>query len=508
MQQVVEKPRLSFWQIWNMSFGFLGIQFGWSLQLGNMGSIYKFLGVQSEEMAFLWLAAPMTGLIVQPIIGYMSDRTWTKLGRRRPFFLIGAILSSIALILMPNSSAVWMAAGSLWILDASINISMEPFRAFVADMLPANQRTAGFAMQSVFIGAGSVLAFGLPKLLVDVFGIDNSESTDAIPPSIKLAFYIGSFVFIAAVLVTIFTTKEYPPADMEAFEREKKENKGFFHGVKEIFSNIGSIPDNMKRLAIVQFFTWLGLFLMWIYFTDTISTTVFEVQDYPSEYTQAYVGMKKAKKQAEPFFANPGEYMTASGLESINKEYGSLDGFKQKIEGEFGTTDAFFKSLKENEARLTDAGGWTGICFAMYSLITFIFGFFVPRIARRITRKMTHMLCLFAGGLGLISVYFITGQYVLLVSMVGVGLAWTSILTIPYSLLSTSIPEKKMGVFMGIFNFFIVIPEIIAALFFGLFLTNVLGGDKLLTMIVGGSCLILAGLLTMRVMENPPPVEE
>lgn len=497
----MSKPRLSFWQIWNMSFGFLGIQFGWGLQMGNMSAIYKFLGVSSDEIPMLWLAAPLTGLIVQPIIGYLSDRTWTGLGRRRPFFLVGAILSSIALLIMPNSSVWWMAAGTLWILDASINISMEPFRAFVADMLPEEQRTRGFAMQSVFIGLGAVLASALPIFLTEVVGVSTESSTGAIPPQVKISFYVGAAAFLGAVLWTVFTTKEYPPEDMEAFEKEKAENKGFFSGAGEIVSSIVKMPVNMRRLAVVQFFTWLSLFLMWIYFFDTISSTVFQAKDYPGAYT-AYYNAGNTQEFSQAFFSDANGFLDKDQLKAIEEHSGSVKGLETTLKTEFGSLDGFVTEMKSNKEKLSDAVNWGNVCFGFYSLVTFFFGFLLPQLSKKLTRRYTHLLCLGLGGIGLIMVFFITNKWLLLISMAGVGLAWTSILTIPYSLLSTSIPEKKMGVYMGIFNFFIVLPEIIAALGFGWFLNSVLGGDKILALVVGGACMIFAGLLTLWVKES------
>src|SRR5215469_10458374 len=270
-ESVMQKPRLSFWQIWNMSFGFLGIQFGWGLQMANMSPIYKYLGASDSAIPMLWLAAPLTGLIVQPIIGAMSDRTWGPLGRRRPYFLVGAILSSLALVLMPNCSALWMAAGLLWVLDACINISMEPFRAFVADKLPEEQRGTGFAMQSFFIGVGAVVADMLPYLLRKFFHISNDTSaTSAIPLNVKIAFYLGAGAFLGAVLWTILSTKEYPPEDMEAFRAKKIRTQGLGHFVAEIFDALVQMPSTMRRLALVQFFTWLGLFCMWLHFSNAV----------------------------------------------------------------------------------------------------------------------------------------------------------------------------------------------------------------------------------------------
>lgn len=422
--------------IWNMSFGFLGIQFGWGLQMANMSAIYEYLGAKPDQIPMLWLAAPLTGLIVQPIIGHLSDRTWhPTLGRRRPYFLVGAILSSCALILMPNSSALWMAAGLLWILDASINISMEPFRAFVADLLPPAERTRGFAMQSFFIGVGAVVASSLPWLLTNFFGITSDHAAGAIPTSVRLSFYVGSAAFLSAVLYTVITTKETPPADLAAFEASKKQSAGLGHGVQEILSAIREMPDTMRELALVQVCTWLGLFCMWLYFGPAVATNVFGAPDATSPLYQ---------KGAE----------------------------------------------------------WAGVCFSMYSLVCFIFAFMLPPLAHATSRKATHAICLLAGSAGLISVAFITNPNMLLLSMVGVGIAWASTLSMPYSILAGSIPANRTGVYMGIFNFFIVIPEIIASLFFGWVMNHLLNNNRMAAVVAGGVFMAIAALLVMRVHDR------
>jgi len=288
MHTIENKPRLSFWQIWNMSFGFMGIQFGWGLQMANMSAIYEYLGAKPEEIPMLWLAAPLTGLIVQPIIGYMSDRTWTSLGRRRPYFLVGAILSSIALVFMPNSSAIWMAAGLLWILDASINVSMEPFRAFVVDMLPDEQHSKGFAMQSLMIGIGAVIASALPWMMSNWFGISNESVLGSIPDSVKFSFYIGAVAFFGAVMYTIFTTKPYPPADIEAFRAKNKQSQGAGKAIREIVDAIVNMPQTMRQVALVQFFTWPGLFLMWFYYSVAVANNIFGASE-GAAYTEGVI---------------------------------------------------------------------------------------------------------------------------------------------------------------------------------------------------------------------------
>ncbi len=422
-----QRPALSFWQIWNMSFGFLGIQFGWALQMANMSAIYEYLGAKADEIPILWLAAPLTGLIVQPIIGHMSDRTWGRLGRRRPYFLVGALLASGALLLMPNAGMLWMAAGLLWIMDASINISMEPFRAFVADLLPDEQRTRGFSMQALFIGLGAIAASMMPWLLGSVFQIGGGVSSQAvhadqaahqIPYAVRISFYLGSAAFLGAVLWTIFTTKEHPPEDMKAFEEMKKKSAGPKAMAKEIFSDMLKMPKTMKRLAVVQVFTWLGLFCMWLYFGVAVAHNVFHGTPGTPEY---------------------------------------------------------------------DAGvAWGGNCFAMYSAVCFAFSFALPSLAKRLGRKLTHGICLAAGAIGLVSVAFIHSKYMLLVSMAGVGIAWASILSMPYAMLAGCLPEGKTGIYMGIFNFFIVIPEILAALVFGKVMEKVLTNDSSLVQMLGG----------------------
>ena len=423
------KPRLSFWQIWNMCFGFFGIQFGWSLQMNNMSAIYEFLGATSDEIPGLWLAAPMTGLIVQPIIGYLSDRTWhPRWGRRRPYFLIGAILSSLALFVMPNSSAVWMAAGTLWILDSSINISMEPFRAFVADNLNEKQRSFGYSMQSMFICGASFIAGFLPGLLVNWFGISREKGAGGIPQNIMWSFYIGAFVFLTAVLITVFKSKEYPPSDPNWKENLKKKHKG--DGiVKEIISAIRNMPDQMKRLAVVQFLTWPGLFLMWFYYSTGVATNIF------------------------------------GGNPDTNSE-------------------VYTKGLE-----------LAGNTSAILNLVTFIFSFTIPFWVGKMGMKLTHTTCLLIGGLGLISVNFIHEPWMLYVSMSMVGIAWASILSMPYSMLSGCLPVEKMGIYMGIFNFFIVLPEIIASLFFGKIMSSFLNGDRLSAVLIGGILLCTAAVV-------------
>ena len=423
----MEKPRLTFPQLFNMSFGFLGIQFGWGLQLANMSAVYERLGARPDEVPLLWLAAPVTGLVVQPIVGALSDRTWGPLGRRRPYFLTGAILASIALFFMPTSTTLWMAASLLWILDASINISMEPFRAFVADKLNASQRTAGFVMQSFFIGVGASLANALP-LALSWMGVQGNTAS-GVPLTVKYSFQVGAAVFLLAVLWTVFTTSEFPPEDPAAFDRARRGRRGLGPLFSEIGTAIREMPPTMRQLAVVQTFTWLGLFCMWLFFVPATARHV------------------------------------------------------------FGATDA-------QSALYTQGIEWGGFAFAFYSITCFVVALALPKLAALTSRKAVHAGSLLCGAAGLLSVYFIHDRYLLLLSMVGVGIAWASILSMPYAILSSALPAHRMGVYMGVFNFFIVIPEIAAAVGFGPLIRALFGtgnpNSPLYVVMIGGLCLVIA----------------
>jgi len=426
------KPELSFWQIWNMSFGFLGIQFGFALQNGNVSRIFETLGADKNELPILWLAAPITGLLVQPIIGYFSDKTWhPKWGRRRPFFAIGAVLATIALFVMPNSSVLWVAVGMLWIMDASINISMEPFRAFVGDMLPDEQRTTGFAMQSFFIGTGAVIASILPYAFTNWFGVSNTAADGVIPDSVKWSFYLGGIAYISAVAWTVLKSHEYPPEDLDKFRAENSK-KGVFSGLKESFIGIFSMPKTMMQLAVVQFFSWFALFAMWIYTTSAVTSHI----------------------------------------------YGSSD---------------------TSSSAYNEGADWVGVCFAVYNGIAALAAFLLPVLAKYTSRKITHLIALWLGGIGLISITFISNPTMLLVPMIGVGIAWASILSMPYAMLSSTLPSNKMGYFMGVFNFFIVIPQIVAASILGFILSSFFDNSAIYALVIGGVSMIIAGLLSLMV---------
>jgi maltose/moltooligosaccharide transporter len=491
-----EKPALGFWQIWNMSFGFLGIQVGFALQNANVSRIFQSLGASIDDLPVLWLAAPVTGLLVQPVIGFLSDRTWGRLGRRRPYFLAGAIVATLALVAMPNSPALWIAAGLLWMLDASINVSMEPFRALVGDMLPDRQRSFGFAMQSLFIGIGAVAASALPWILANWAGVTNVAAEGEIPDTVKWAFYIGAVAFIVAVSWTVVRTREYPPERFAEFHAQHATGAtsppavsrsawqyrawgtawilagSFFSVVVALFGwdrqlhvlGIGGaafgllqlaaawlqswgrtadalycimndlflMPRTMRRLAVVQFLSWFGLFAMWIYTTSAVTSR------------------------------------------------------------HYGTTDA-------SSAAFNEGANWVGVLFAAYNGFAAIAALLIPLVARVIGRRWTHLVNLSLGGLGLIAFLFIDDPRALVFAMVGVGIAWASILSLPYAMLSGAVPPAKMGIYMGIFNFFIVIPQILAASVLGLLVRVVFGGESIYALVTGGALMIAAGIATLRV---------
>ena len=423
------KPRLPLAEIINMSVGFFGIQFGWDLQRANMGRIYEGLGASPDDVPLLFLAAPLTGLLVQPVIGYLSDKTWhPKFGRRRPYFMLGAILSSIALIFMPNSSALWMAAGLLWVLDVFGNVAMEPFRAFVTDKLPDSQVNRGFIMQSLMIGLGGSIASALPWIFKNIFTKDNTALQGSIAENVKWSFYTGAFFFLAAVLYTVFTTKEYPPTDDEIAHLNSNKGGGVGKAVKEILSAIAQMPKRMKILSLVQFFTWPGLFLMWFYYTTAVAVNIYH------------------------------------GVDSNDPLYGK-------------------------------GADFAGLTLAFYNVVTFVFAFILPSIADKLGRKLTHSICLLIGALGLISIGWVENPKMLYVCMTGIGIAWASILSMPYAMLSGCLPKAKVGLYMGVFNFFIVLPEIMASLGFGAFMKNVLHNNRILAVQIGGAMFIIAAAI-------------
>ena len=571
-----------------MSFGFLGIQFGFALQNANVSRIFETLGADVETIPILWIAAPVTGLIVQPIVGYLSDNTWNRFGRRRPFFLIGAILASLALIVMPNSPYLWFAAGMLWILDASINISMEPFRAFVGDMLPSEQRTKGFAMQSFFIGVGAVVASGLPWFLNNVVGLA-SGGEGAIPEYVKWSFYIGGAVFFAAVVWTVIRTKEYspeelqqfddaePPEGSEAYEAQKEREAlsaskvaetfskhgpmftavglvfsyliyhftlteelyivsgGFlFLGILQIISTLMSkkgrtdnglvailtdlytMPRTMKQLAVVQFFSWFTLFSLWIYTTAGVTShhydmkldegevsSIVALSDEMEEMEEAewYDDLPRLNRDIENFqvqIADDDEAVATMRVVNFFRSHGDDVGMSAELQDRM---DYIYDEYNEG-------ADWVGIAFAVYNGFAAVVAFGLPVMARYTNRKWAHAISLTAGGIGLISVYFVPNPNWILVSMLGVGLAWASILAMPYAILAGSLPAKKMGIYMGIFNFFIVLPQMLAAAILGFVVAQIFAGQAIFALILGGCVWFVAALVTFTVDDVDEPEQQ
>ncbi|KAA9333091.1 SLC45 family MFS transporter [Hymenobacter busanensis] len=501
-----QKPRLSFWQIWNMSFGFLGIQFGFELQNSNVSRIFETLGANKDDIPILWIAAPVTGLLVQPVIGYLSDRTWSpRWGRRRPFFLIGALLASLALVFMPNSTALWMAGGMLWIMDASINISMEPFRAFVGDKLPSEQRTSGFAMQSFFIGVGSVIAALLPWVFTNWLGMSNTAPAGEIPPSVKWAFYVGAAAFLGSVLYTVFTSTETPPEDMEAFRAENAK-VGMWDGLRESFAGIFHMPPAMRQLAVVQFFTWFALFSMWIYATNAVTSNIYNMRVDAPLYE---------KLKGQIVGSQTTDEAGRKEVTALQQDLKEIDDFQQGETSKIITLNmanyALSKGQLSPDERATaqrvqqqynDGADWLSLCSSVRNGVAAVFAFLIPLIAARTSRRRTHMLCLLIGGLGLVSLKFISNPDFIIVSMGMVGIAWASILSMPYAILAGSLPPNRMGYYMGVFNFFIVIPQIVAATILGFFTIHLFHGNTLNTLVLGGASMVLAGLLTLRVRDD------
>jgi len=434
------KPKLSLLEIFTMSFGFFGIQFGFALQNGNTSRILRSFGADVDQLPMFWIVAPLVGMIVQPIIGHYSDKTWNRLGRRKPYFLVGAILSSLALIFLPNSAiissvipALWIGAGMVMIMDTSFNIAMEPFRALVADNLPASQRTQGFSIQTFLIGAGAVLGSALPEFLAK-HGFSQEAGTSGVADNIKYSFYIGAAVFIVAILITVFGSKEYPPAEYEKYNGKIEAQKTPM--VKEIARDFGNMPKTMKQLGLVQFFTWFALFSMWVFTTDAVATHV------------------------------------------------------------YGLTGDYSKSVIYN-----DAGNKVGTAFGWYNFIAMIYALCLPFVAKLIGRKGTHAFSLIAGGIGLISIYFIKDPEMLKYSMIGVGLAWASILAMPYVLLSGSIPAGKLGIYMGIFNFFITLPQIVNGLFGGWIVKHLYNNQPIYAIVLAGFFMICAAISVLFVYD-------
>ena len=431
ISQEQESPlEFSFGQLWNMNFGFLGIQFGWGLQMVNMSAIFEHLGANAHQIPILWLAAPLTGLLVQPIIGNLSDRTWTILGRRRPYFLFGAIMAAVALILMPNCSRIWVAAGLLWILDSSANVSMVPFRALIGDLLPETKRTRGFAMQSLMVGLGSVSASVLPWILHHVFHLSSAvDGIGQIPTTVKFSFYLGAVIYLVTIIWTAVTTPEKPP---ENFAQLPGETGKVIKSIRETWEILVTMPSTMQQLNRVQFFTWSGIFCFFLYFPTTVAHNI------------------------------------------------------------FGVTN-------QNSLLYNEAIEWAGLCFAVMNLVCIGISFLLPHFAKRTSSQLTHGCCLLCGGISLVMVAGIGNQYLLLVAMLGMGITWAGVHTMPYAMLTVTIPQQRQGIYQGIFNFFIVLPEIMIALGFGWVMKYLLHDNRLWAVVLGGVFLMIAAGLTQLV---------
>ena len=463
----MEKRKLGFWQIWNMSFGFLGIQFGFALQGGFMSRIFQTLGAEVDDIPGLWIAAPLTGLLVQPIIGYLSDNTWSpKYGRRKPYFLIGAILASVTLFFMPHSPVLWVAAGLLWILDSSINISMEPFRALVADKLPESQRSNGFVIQTLIIGIGTYIASNLPWLVTKL-GVTNEADSGVIPPSVVVAFSIGAFVFITSIIYTLLTTKEDPPQDLELFHSEKKESQF----IPDLITSLKEMPSTMKKLGLIQFFSWFAFFTMWSLSTPALTEHVFKS---PKPDVKEYAKLDADGKE----------------LKDENKKVLFLDDAKEL---KYKAKDKVYNDAADLVGSSTGVYGLSSMAFAL--LLSFY------TLKNKINRKYIHMASLILGGLGFLFMFMATPS-TLFLSFILIGISWGSILSMPYAMLSSSVNPKKMGIMMGLFNMFIVIPQIIAALGGINFLYKLIGEEHINAMILAGISLLIAGICNLSIKDK------
>ena len=500
------KPRLGFWDIWNMSFGFLGIQFGFALQNSNVSRIFETLGAKVENIPLLWIAAPVTGLLVQPIVGYFSDRTWNRLGRRRPYFIGGAILASLALVAMPNSPTLWVAAGMLRIMDASINISMEPFRAYVGDNLPSAQRVTGFAVQSFFIGTGAVVASMLPWLLTNQFGVSNQAPAGTIPDSVRLSFYVGAAVFFLAMLWTVLKSREYSPEEMASFT-ENQVREGLVRGRRtaEEYRHNGR-----RQIRLGWMFLLAGALLsLWL-----AREQIYQVMILSGG--MAVVGLLLI---AGGMMQRAGRY--DNGFVTILNDLIDMPRtMKQLAWAQFFSWFALFSMWIYTTAAVTrhiygttdtasalynEGANWVGVTFAAYNGVAALVAFAIPPLARWSSPRVAHLICLVCGGLGLFSIYFISDPRWMLGSMVGVGIAWASILAMPYAILTGSLPPSKLGYYMGVFNFFIVIPQIVAAAILGFIVGRFFGGDAMYALLIGGGSFLLAAVLMLRVQDRDAP---
>lgn len=501
----MQKPALSFWQIWNMCFGFFGIQFGFALQNSNVSRIFQTLGADYGNMTILWVAAPITGLFVQPIIGYMSDNTWGKLGRRRPYFLYGAILASLSLFIMPNSPTLWIAAGMLWIMDASINVSMEPFRAFVGDMLPRKQRGMGYAMQSFFIGVASVVASALPWMMTNWFDISNTAEVGMIPESVKFSFYAGGAIFLLAVGWTVFSCKEYSPEELAEFEKAEQQ----FDGQDE-YTAPSRDAGQFYRGGIIWLAAGVVLTILVAINIDKLDRNLFLLTGVLSLFGafQLIAGrLQESGKQDNGFSCvmvdlfNMPETMRKLAVVQFFSWFPFFAWWSSATPAitafHYGTSDV-------SSAAFNEGADWVGILMSTYNVAAVFAAIVIPVMVKVFNLRVSHLINLCLGGIGFISFVMIKDPQWLIVPMIGVGFAWASILSLPYALLSNALPAKKMGLFMGIFNFFIVLPQILAASILGFMVNKFFSGEIIYALVIGGVSMLIAGLLTLRVAE---PVE-
>jgi len=494
-----KKPLLSHVQLWNMSFGYIGIQFGFALQNANVSRIFETLGAKVDEIPILWIAGPVSGLAVQPIVGYLSDRTWNRLGRRKPYFLMGAIAASLALLVMPNSPALWVAAGMLWIMDASINVTMEPMRAFVGDMLPDEQRTTGFAVQTFFIGASSVIGYAMPYILTRWLHIANTAAAGHVPDSVKWSFYSGGIVYLLTVLWTIMTVQEYSPEDWQAFHAEDASAKQ----PTELEVHLDPVHYNRMGLALIvvgavftfliRAFTWdKGLYILSF---GAIAYGLLQIVA-ASRYRR---GQHRGLVELVYDFNNMPTAMKQLALSQMCTWFALFAFF---IYSTAAVTSFHFGSSDPLSEAYNAGANWVGVLGAVYNGVAAVIAFGLPALAKRTNRVTTHIICLVIGGLGLASMYFFKNPSLLIVSMVGLGIAWASLLTMPYAILSSVVPYRKMGVYMGMFNFFIVIPQILAAAILGLLVRTIFHGHAIDAILLGGISMIVAAVLMTRVRDG------
>ncbi|HKK44649.1 MAG TPA: MFS transporter [Balneolaceae bacterium] len=497
MDKSSKKPSLSFWEIWNMSFGFLGIQFGFALQNANVSRIFETLGANIDNIPILWIAAPITGLVIQPIIGHMSDRTWTRLGRRRPYFLTGAILASMALIIMPNSPALWVAAGMLWIMDASINVSMEPFRAFVGDMLPADQHTKGFALQSFFIGTGAVIASILPYVLTNWLGIPNTAPAGKIPPSVQWSFYLGAIAFLGSVIWTVLRSKEYPPEEFERYAREDPSEASLIDAARDTVAD----GKSKRKFTVGSALLFVGLILTYFIFQGNYEKElyIFGLGIAVFGIVMIIAGLMQQSDKADhglvvvvtDFLNMPKTMVQLSFVQFFS--WFAL--FAMWIYTTPAVTNHIYGTSDTTTQLYNQGADWVGICFAVYNGLAAVLALILPAFAKITSRKIVHAISLILGGISLAGIYYISDPNMLLIPMLGIGLAWASILAMPYAILSGALPASKMGVYMGLFNFFIVIPQIVAASILGFMVRNFFGGEAIFALVAGGVSMAIAAIM-------------